>query len=113
MAEPLFPEIPQDLKGLSDDELQKLEDDHVSAAALIKADDEEFLAGLSGEEVISQFEKGVETLKLVRAEKAERAEANEQYEAKKAELLGEVEETPAEETDEVTAEETVEVSAEQ
>jgi len=108
--DPLFPEIPEDLTGLTDDELQKLEDDHVSAAALIKADDEEFLAGLTGDEVIAQFETGVENLKTVRAEKKARSEAHALYEAKKAELAAELEEEPVEESVEET--ETAEVVAE-
>ena len=99
----LFPEIPEDLTALSDDELQKLEDDHVSAAALIEQDDAEFLAGLTGDDVIAQFEAGVETLKAVRAEKKARAEANEAYEAKKAELKAQMEEPKAEADDDEDA----------
>ena len=45
--DPLFPVLPEDLKSLSDAEVQKLLDDSVAAAALIDADDEEFLAGLT------------------------------------------------------------------
>ena len=53
--DPLFPALPEDLKALSDTEVQKLLDDSVSAAALIEKDDEEFLAGLSADEIIAEL----------------------------------------------------------
>ena len=70
--DPLFPALPEDLKSLSDDEVQKLLDDHVSAAALIEADDEEFLAGLTADEIIAQLATGVEQIKALQAENKER-----------------------------------------
>ena len=111
MPELLFPEIPEDLKALTADERQKLEDDFVSAAALIDADDEEFLAGLTGDEIIAQYETGVENLKKIRAVKKELAAEHEAFLAKKAELKAEIDETPEEEEPEATEEETVEVVA--
>ena len=60
--DPLFPVLPEDLKSLSDDEVQKLLDDSVAAAALIDADDEEFLAGLTADEIIEQYAAGVESI---------------------------------------------------
>ena len=39
----LFPELPEDVKALSDEDLAALQTEHASAADLIKADDEEFL----------------------------------------------------------------------
>ena len=89
--EPLFPALPEDLKSLSDDEVQKLLDDHVSAAALIDADDAEFLAGLSGEEVIEQYTAGVAQTKTLHAENKERQDAYKNYQAEKAAQKAEME----------------------
>jgi hypothetical protein len=88
--EPLFPALPEDLKSLSDDEVQKLLDDHVSAAALIDADDAEFLAGLDADEIIAQFAAGVESIKTLQAENKERLEAYENYKAEKERLKAEL-----------------------
>ena len=88
--DPLFPEIPEDLKGLSDEEVQQLLDDHISAAALIDADDAEFLKDMSGDDVIAQYTAGVEQIQKLRAEHKEREDAHAVYQAKKAELAAQV-----------------------
>ncbi len=88
--EPLFPALPEDLKSLSDDEVQKLLDDSVSAAALIEKDDEEFLAGLSADEIIAELATGVEQIKALQAENKERVQAYENYKAEKAAKLAEL-----------------------
>jgi len=90
--DPLFPEIPEDLKGLTQAELDDLLDQHVSAAALIEKDDEEFLAGLEGDEVIEQLKTGKEHILALRAEQKERAQAHENYVNEKQALLSELEE---------------------
>jgi hypothetical protein len=95
--DPLFPEIPEDLKGLSDEEVQQLLDDHISAAALIDADDAEFLKDMSGDDVIAQYTAGVEQIQKLRAEHSEREDAHAEYQAKKAELAAQI--NPAEETE--------------
>lgn len=82
--DPLFPPLPEDLKSLSDDEVQKLLDDHVSAAALIDADDEEFLSGYEADEIIAEYAKGVDAIKALTAENKERIAAYEAYKAEKA-----------------------------
>lgn len=119
--DPLFPQLPEDVKALSDDELAKLLEEHVEAARLIDADDEKFLEGLSANEVIAQYEKGVSQIKLLGAEQVEREEAHKAYQAKKAELSAEIapvaeEETAPEEPEEddgAVAEPPVEVVAEE
>jgi hypothetical protein len=92
--DPLFPALPEDLKGLSDDEVQKLLDDHVSAAAMIDSDDEEFLgeyAKPGNEElIIEQYTAGVEAIKALQTENKERIAAYEAYKAKKAELAAQI-----------------------
>jgi hypothetical protein len=82
----LFPALPEALAELSDDELQGLEDEHLQAARLIDADDEKFLEGLSGEQIIEQYQMGAEQVEQLRAEKATRLEAQEQYVSTKAEV---------------------------
>ncbi len=95
--DPLFPALPEDLSSLSDAEVQQLLDDHVSAAALIDTDDEEFLAGLEADEVLAQYATGVEQIKTLQTENKARLEAYEQYQAEKARLKAELnaEEEPA------------------
>ena len=88
--DPLFPALPEDLKALKDDEVQKLLDDSVAAAALIEKDDEEFLAGLSADEVIAELEVGVQSIKALQAENKLRVEAYENYKAEKAAKLAEL-----------------------
>ena len=58
--EPLFPALPEDLTALSDDDLAALKQEHEVAAEMIDGDDEEFTQGLTAEEVLSQYEAGVE-----------------------------------------------------
>jgi hypothetical protein len=108
--DPLFPELPEDVKALSNEDLEKLIEEHNTAAELIKADDEEFLKGLSGDEVISQLEKGVEQIEILRAEQTARVEANDAYVAKKAELASRI--TPAAVDEDPGAEDDAEVSEE-
>lgn len=97
--EPLFPALPDDLKSLGDDEVQKLLDDSVAAAALIEKDDEEFLAGLSADEVIAALEVGVSNIKALQAENKLRVEAYENYKAEKAAKLAELNADPGDEND--------------
>jgi hypothetical protein len=88
--DPLFPALPEDLKSLTDAEVQQLLDDHVSAAALIDADDEEFLAGLSADEIIAQYAAGVEAVKTLQTENKARLAAYEEYKAEKERLKAEL-----------------------
>ena len=101
--DPLFPELPEDLSGLSHEEVQALLDEHIEAAALIEKDDADFLKDLSGDEVIAQFTAGVEQIQRLRAAVAEHESAHAEYQAKKAELASQIT-APEEETLEVTAE---------
>jgi len=82
----LFPALPKKLSELSDDELQNLLAEHEEAAGLIDADDEEFLKGLSADEVIDQYRSGAEQIKTLRAETQARGEAHENYLSAKAEI---------------------------
>jgi hypothetical protein len=121
--EPLFPELPEDVKALSDEELASLLSEHESAAELINADDKEFVGDLTADQIITEYRAGAEQIKTLRAETAERLTAFENFEAEKAkiaaEIKGEEEPAPDEEeedgakTEEEVAEPPVEVVAEE
>ena len=87
----LFPDLPEDVKALSEEDLAQLVSDHESAVELIKSDDEEFLRGLEGHEIIAQLENGVNQIEVLRAEQADRSEAHEAFVAKKEELTARLE----------------------
>ena len=82
----LFPELPEDLSALSDDELTELLKNFEATAELIENEDEEFIKGLSADEVIAALEYGVEQIEKIVAEQGVRLEAQAEYEARKAEL---------------------------
>ena len=109
MEDSLFPELPEDLTALNDEELQALLDEHEAALSKIEADDPKYIGDMSAEEVLAQLEVGVEQIKSIRELQAARVEAEEAYQAKKAELAASARpavELEAEgETDEVKAEE--------
>ena len=89
--DPLFPELPEDLSAVSDEDLSKLLEDHESAKEAIRADDEEFLKGLSADEIIEQLTAGVSAIKVLEAEVSQRGEAHQNFVDKKAEILAELE----------------------
>jgi hypothetical protein len=127
MKPDLFPNLPADLSAATDDELTKLHADHLAAIEKIKANDTEFLGELSGADIVGQLTAGRDQVKQIEAAFAERKEAQENYDAKIAELTADIEplaaaeeaaeveaaeETKAEEVEEPTAEaEAVEVEA--
>jgi hypothetical protein len=82
----LFPELPEDLSALSDEELAELLSTHEHVAERIEAEDDEIIQGLSADEVIAALELGVEQIEQIVAEQAARVEQQEAYEARKAAL---------------------------
>jgi hypothetical protein len=84
--DPLFPELPEDLASLSDEELSDLLQKHQVAVDLIDAEDEDFTKGLSAEDVISQYTAGVEQIEAIVADQKRRSDEEEQYLVEKAEL---------------------------
>jgi len=103
---PLFPELPEDLSALSDDDLQVLLDEHLAAVEMIDADDPKFIGDLPATEVLAQYESGKDQIKQIRAEQTARKDAEAEYLAKKAELRAEIDaelaagaEEPAEDDD--------------
>ena len=109
--ETLFPEFPEDVSSLSDDEVDSLLDEHMQALDMIDAQDAEFIGELSGEDIVSQTEKGVEQIKALRALKKEREEAQAAYQSRLKELSSEVRVT--EEAEEVEEEEVAEEEVEE
>lgn len=98
----LFPELPEDLASLTDEELADLLKEHEVAAELIESEDEDFIKGLSAEDVLNALEAGVEQIEQIVAEQASRVEAQETYLARKAALAERRKQQMAsEETDEV------------
>ena len=106
--DPLFPQIPEKLAEVSDEDIAQLLTDHEAAAVLIDSDDAEFLKGLTADEIIEQYATGVEQIKVLRAENKEREGAHAAFVAKRDELKA------ARETEDavVSEEETVEAEAE-
>ena len=83
----LFPELPEDLSALSDDDLATLLQEHEVAADLIANEDADFTAGLEGNELLAVLESGMDQIEAIEAEQAARVKQQEEYEAKKAEQL--------------------------
>ena len=114
--DPLFPEIPEKLSELSDEDLANLLLEHSTAAKLIEEENEDFLKGATADEVLEALEVGATQVETIRAEQSARLEAQEKYQEEKTAKLSrlKVEETVAEEVEEVVAEveEALEVVAE-
>jgi len=91
--DPLFPEIPEDLSGHSDEDLENLLKEHLSATALIEEQDEDFLKGATAEEILEALEVGATQVEAIRAEQSARLEAQENFQtelaAKVARMKGE------------------------
>lgn len=86
MDSQLFPDLPEDLASLSDEELSGLLLEHERVAQLIDAEDEEFCKGLEADELLAAYEAGVEQIEAIVQEKKDRKEREDAYLARKAEL---------------------------
>ena len=87
--DPLFPELPEELSALSDEEVEQLLEEHQTAVDLIEAQDAEFVAELSGEQIVEQLELGVTQIKALRTEQEARIEATRAFQSRIAELASE------------------------
>jgi len=85
-VDPLFPELPEDLSSLSDEELANLLQEHEIAAELIDQEDEDFIKDMEAEEVLAQYEKGVEQIERILAEQKARVDAHTAYQERKSVL---------------------------
>lgn len=107
---PLFPQLPEDLASLTDEQLAEALAAHLSAVQRIKDNDQELIQDLNAQQVVDALQEGVEQIKALRAEQDARAEAAQEYERQVAELAAEAdltaeEEPPAEESEEAEGEE--------
>ena len=80
----LFPELPEDLAELTDEDLQALLDEHEVALSKIEADDPAYIGDMSAEEVLAELKSGVEQIKAIRELQSARVEAEEAYQAREA-----------------------------
>lgn len=114
MEDGLFPDLPEDLSKLSDEELAALKAEHDEARKLIDAEDEKFLGDLDANAILAELERGANQNQLIVAEMKAKEQAHEAYLARKAEIDAkfepQAEEDPGDETD---ASETLEVVAEE
>ena len=103
--DPLFPDLPEDLTALSDEDLAALLQEHEHAAELIDKDDPDYTKDMEADEVLAAYEQGVEQIEAIRSEQHSRLEAQAAYADKKA-ALAERRKAKAEEeaADEVVAE---------
>lgn len=84
--DPLFPELPEDLSVLSDEELVTLLQEHEVAAELIDEENEDFIKGMSADDVLEQYEAGVVQIEAINAEQKRRLEDEAEYLARKQTL---------------------------
>lgn len=96
----LFPELPEDLGTLKDEELSELLSEHEAALEKVEANDPEYIGELSAEAVIESLRSGVEQIKAIKAELGIREEAQKTYLADVAALAAEAREV-TEDTEEV------------
>lgn len=106
----LFPELPEDLSSLTDDEISNLLSEHRIALDKVEVEDPSYIGDLQAHEVLAQMEIGVEQIKQIKAQQTLRAEAGENYTARKAELAALARE--GEEVAEPEIEEVAELAAE-
>lgn len=99
--DPLFPALPEDLAALSDDELQALIEARQEIIAKIKARDADLLNGRDTATVLAELKAGVEGLKTIQAEVAQRVQIEADLDAAIEELAEAA--APAEESPEVEA----------
>lgn len=82
----LFPNLPEDLSALSDEELSNLLREHEHVASLIEAEDEEFTKGMSADEVLQALETGVSQMEAIVSEQKDRKQREAEYLAEKERL---------------------------
>jgi len=115
-VDPLFPELPEELSQLSDEELASLLQEHEVAAELIDKDDEDFIKEMEADEVLAQYEKGVEQIEAILAEQQARVSAHAAYQEQKTALADRrklsvvVDEDPGDEDEEAESDEETEVA---
>ncbi len=82
----LFPDLPEDLAGMSDDDLANLKQEHEVAADLIDANDADFTSGLEGDELYAEYTRGVDQIEALDTEQKRRVAEQEEFTSRMAEL---------------------------
>jgi hypothetical protein len=108
----LFPDLPEDLAAMSDDDLANLKQEHEVAADLIDANDADFTAGLEGDELYAEYTRGVDQIEALDTEQKRRVAEQEEFTSRMAELAKRRKGDDADDEVEETAEESTEVLAE-
>jgi hypothetical protein len=113
--DPLFPALPEDLSSLEDEQLANLLQEHEVASELIENQDEDFIKDLSAEDVLAQYEAGVEQIEAILAEQEKRVKEYEEYQERLATLSSRRKAHFAEESaeDEAAEDEAVDEDAEE
>lgn len=94
---PLFPQLPEDLTSLTDEELAEALAAHLSAVERIRNNDADFIGDREAASVIEELQAGVEQVKALRAEQGARAAAAAEYERQVNELTADLVAEDAEE----------------
>lgn len=86
----MFPELPQDLTALTNEELSELQAEFLEVARKIKAQDPDVLGTREPEEILAEMTAGVETIEEIKAELSARAEAEANFAASLEQLSSRV-----------------------
>jgi len=87
----MFPKIPDDLTGLSDEELVAALEQHKEIVKKVKASDPDVIGELDGDTVIASLTAGVADIERIRAEQAARKAGEEAFVSKVEELTAGIE----------------------
>lgn len=79
--EDLFPALPEDLAGLSDEDIQALRAEYEEAGDKIEANDAEFIGERTPAELLAAYDEGLEALEAIVTEQRERKERERNYAA--------------------------------
>lgn len=110
--DPLFPPLPEDITGLTADQIQALIDERLAIVKAVGERDADVIGDRSAESVVAELKKGVEDVKALKGELAARDEAEAAAEQAIAELTKELMPDASEDGDEAEADAAEEDDAE-
>lgn len=87
---PLYPEVPTDLSGMSDDDLAAIADEITGIVRQVAARDADTIGDRDAQTVIEQTQAAADGLERIRAAQSERAEAQAAIDAQLDEIVGRV-----------------------
>lgn len=97
--DPLFPQLPADLSGLTDEQLNEALEAHLEAVNRIRQNDADFVGERDAASVIDEMQAGVESVGRIRAEMQAREEAQASFAAEVERLAAEAGAEPAAEAE--------------